>query len=227
MPSVPYFDKNGVRLPSVTSVIGHRKESGGLVHAAWKLGMEGRDYKVEWRSAADVGTMVHALVEAHINGQDAEKLLDPSVPRRPGAPVLTDEAQIQLARDGFRAYRSWLRGSRLEFTDTEVPLVCEEHRFGGCLDAIGKIGGELVLVDFKTGRTYPDHIIQLACYRHLWSTNYPDKPVYEGHLLRFDKDQGVFSHKQIGMQHLDKGWETFLHLLAVYRLDQELAKYAK
>ena len=64
MPTPPqgYFNAAGERIPGTTTIIGRFKESGALVHWAWKLGMEGKDYR-EVR-AADAGTAAHAMMEA-------------------------------------------------------------------------------------------------------------------------------------------------------------------
>ena len=37
----------GQRLPSVTTVLSRFKDSGGLIHWAWSLGKEGKDYREE------------------------------------------------------------------------------------------------------------------------------------------------------------------------------------
>lgn len=229
MPTIPYLLADGSRCPGVTTILGHRKESGGLVHAAWKLGTEGKDYRVEWRSKADVGTMIHAMVEADINGEDPEKLLDPTVPKRPGSCILTDPDQIERARNGFRAYRGWKFGNRVEITETEMHLVSEEYKVGGTPDAVGRIGDspELVLYDWKSGRLYPDHLAQCAAYRAIWNECRPGDPISNAHLLRFDATYGAFTHKQVPSHMLDIGFDVFLHLRSVYESDKVLMSMCK
>ena len=63
MPTQPYFNKAGQRLPSVTTIISRFKESGGLIHWAWNLGREGQDYRQVRDEAADAGTLAHAMIE--------------------------------------------------------------------------------------------------------------------------------------------------------------------
>ena len=63
MPTQPYLLKSGERVPGTTTIIGRFKESGALIHWAWKLGMEGRNYREVRDSAADAGTLAHAMIE--------------------------------------------------------------------------------------------------------------------------------------------------------------------
>jgi hypothetical protein len=72
MPSPPkgYYLKDGkTRVPGVTTIIGKFKESGGLVHWAWDLGMQGIDYRKARDDAANVGTIAHGMVEQWIKGE--------------------------------------------------------------------------------------------------------------------------------------------------------------
>ena len=47
-PKGGYKLEDGTRVPGVTTVAGAYGDKGGLVHAAWKLGSEGKDYRKEW-----------------------------------------------------------------------------------------------------------------------------------------------------------------------------------
>jgi hypothetical protein len=45
------------------------------------------------------------------------------------------------------------------------------------LDAVGMIGNELILLDWKCANAvYADYLYQLAAYGLLWNENYPDHP---------------------------------------------------
>lgn len=69
-PRSGYHLKDGTRVPGTTTIIGRFKESGGLIWWAWDLGMKGLDYRDVRDKAADAGTLVHAMVEAHAAGED-------------------------------------------------------------------------------------------------------------------------------------------------------------
>ena len=227
-PRSGYHLKDGTKVPGTTTIIGRFKDSGGLIHWAYKQGREheslaqrvrheelpedtrvpARLYEVT-EEAADIGTQAHELVEKHINGEH-----------------WLDSDYHEQAVDAFGAYVSWEEQSKLTVVEQEMQLVSEEYRFGGTPDAIGEINGELCLVDWKTSNSvYQDYLIQLAAYRHLWETNHPDKPLTGGfHLCRFAKTHGDFSHHYY--PNLDEAWEAFKHMRALYDIDKQLKKRA-
>lgn len=179
-----YQDSAGNKVPSVTTVIGRFKDSGPLLYWANKVGREqGLTLDQAREPAATAGTMAHELVESHLRGETE--------------PALKGSADvIEKAKAAFATFLKWQKQSSLEFRHVEVPLVSETYRFGGRLDAIGVIGNELVLCDFKTSNSvYVDYTLQLAAYKILWEENYPDHPLIGGfHLLRFAKEEGDFGH---------------------------------
>lgn len=209
-----YKDKAGKRLPSVTTVISRFKESGGLVHWAWSLGIEGKDYRAERDKAADAGTLAHAMVEARLRDEEWS----------PSGPV--DDDILAKAEGGFKAYLAWERMTALKVSYSEVSLVSGEHGFGGTLDAIGEFDSNLVLIDWKTSNSiYQDYLIQLAAYKALWEENYPDHPITGGfHLCRFGKEHGDFAHHFY--PELGDAWEQFLLFRRAYDLDKALKKRA-
>ena len=206
-----YFLKDGVtKVPSVTTVLGRYKESGGLVHWAWSLGKEGKDYRQVRDSAADCGTMAHEAVEAWIRGMEYRWAFT--------APEIT-----KRALKAFDAFIEWADQTQLKVTHTEVPLISEEYRFGGTLDAM-LIRGKRSLGDWKTSnKVYPEHLMQIAAYGILWSENFPNEPIEGGyHLLRFDKEFGDFHHSWWG--ELEAARRGFLLLREAYDIDKELKK---
>jgi hypothetical protein len=107
-----------------------------------------------------------------------------------------------------------------------MPLVSEVYQFGGTPDAIGRVNGELCLLDWKTSNSvYSDYLLQLAAYRVLWEEINPDRPLMGGfHLLRFSKEHGDFAHHFY--RDLSEAWEMFAHHRAAYGLDAALRKRA-
>ena len=177
-----YKDAAGNRVPSVTTIISRFKESGGLLFWANQAGLDGQTLDEARRPAATAGTLAHELVEAHLNQR--------TVPDMTG-----DEEVGAKARAAFATYVQWHAMTKLRVRHTEVSLVSERHKFGGRLDAVGEVGGKLVLVDWKTGGVYADHLLQLAGYKILWEENYPDHPITGGvHLCSFKRETADFSH---------------------------------
>lgn len=211
MPHQVYKTEDGKRVPSVTTIISRFKDSGGLIHWAWKEGVDGRDYRETRDSAADAGTMAHALVEQWIKGETPN--------------IEGPEDIVQKARTSFEAFLEWANQTQLKVTHTELPLVSEKYRFGGCLDAM-LIKGRLALGDWKTSnRIYQDHLIQIAAYGQLWAENFPKQPIEGGyHIIRFAKEHGDFAHHYF--PDLSEAWRAFVLMRELYDIDKSLKKRA-
>lgn len=208
-----YFLADGeTRVPSVTTIIGRFKESGGLIHWAWNLGKEGKDYREVRDKAADAGTMAHAAVDAWVRGKEPEFAGDPDI--------------CEKAQRAYGAFLDWAQQTNLRVTHSEVPLVSERHRYGGTFDAL-LVQNSRAMGDWKSSNAcYPEYLIQVAAYGHLWEENHPDEPITGGfHLLRFDKDHGDYHHHW--WAELDRAWDAFLHLRELYDIDKELKKRVK
>lgn len=205
-----YFLKDGVKVPSVTTVLGRFKESGRLIHWAWDLGKQGKDYREVRDSAADCGTIAHEAVEAFIRQIDF---------------TWPTTGAVDKAKKAYDAFLEWAQQTQLQVTHTEVALISEKHRFGGTLDAM-LIQGKRSLGDWKTSnKVYPEYLMQVGAYGILWEENFPDQPIDGGyHLLRFDKEFGDFHHSWWG--ELESAKRSFLLLREVYELEKELKKRA-
>jgi len=203
MPRIAYADKAGQRVPGVTTVLGSSLgwKTPGLMHWAWKVGSEGKDYREERNKAADAGTLAHACAEAIITGKPL-----PEIPHEHEAKVL----------GAVHAFESWQEQTRLHLVASEVPLVSETHRYGGCLDGVGVLDEVAHLIDFKSSRDlYPDHVCQVAAYRELWNENHPDLPIGSVHILRWG-EMGDFHHHSLSTAQVDAGWRVFLAALTIY-----------
>lgn len=217
-PKLGYYSKDGKRLPSVTTVISRFRDSGALMKWQFKMGFEqgvlcgkGMVYVEDpyaiAKDAANIGTIIHALVDDHVHG-------------RPHSLDGQDERVIS----GYNAYRQWETQTHIKIVATEMQLVSEKHHFGGTPDAIGEIDGKLVLADWKSSSgIYTDHLVQLAAYRMLWDENNPSRPLTGGsHLVRFAKESGDFSHHYF--PDLGEAQEQFLLFRRCYELDKRLQK---
>ena len=207
-----YHTADGKRIPSVTTIIGKFKESGGLIHWAWDLGIQGKDYREVRDNAANAGTLAHTLVEQWINKLPLE--------------IEGDEDTAKKAYNAFNIFLEWARQTKLEVTDTEVALVSERYRYGGTLDAM-LVNGKRSLGDWKTSNSvYGDYLFQLAAYAILWEENNPDKPIEGGfHLMRFAKDFPDFGHHYYA--ELEEAKRGFLLMRELYDIKATLDKRVK
>jgi hypothetical protein len=203
-PKLGYFI-DGVRIPSVTTILSRFKDSGGLIHWAWKLGIEGRDYRKVRDQAADAGTIAHEMVDSFIHNRD----FDPSK---------YDSVLIEIAKPAYSAFLEWAEGCKFTMQETEKQLVSVEYRFGGTRDAI-LINGKRALGDWKTSnRIYPEYLMQLGAYAILDREN--GGSIDGGyHLLKFSKQEKPddpirFAH--FYWSQLDLAEEAFLKARSLY-----------
>lgn len=206
-PRKGYRLESGKRVPSVTTITGRFKDSGGLIHWAWKQGADGIPLDEARNKAADIGSCVHDAVEAFLHDG-------------PPAPHLGRAPDPVKAHAAFDAFREWWGDAQLQILATEVPLVSEEHGFGGTLDAMAvDRKGRLVVLDWKTSNAvYIDMIVQLAAYARLWR-ECRGGDVNAAHLCRFSK-AGSFHHHYY--PDLAPGWEYFRALRSAYDLQADL-----
>jgi hypothetical protein len=203
MPRLIYADKAGTKVPGVTTVLGSSLgwKTPGLVHWAWKLGSEGKDYKAERNKAADAGTLAHACAEAIVTSRDL--------------PEIPDEFR-DAVNGNVSAFRRWLDYTRLRLVASEIPLVSEILKYGGCLDAVGVADEAAQIVDFKSSKDlYPDAIVQVAAYSDLWDENHPDLPIRGWNILRWSPD-GAFHHHSLSADQIAAGRRVFRAALAIY-----------
>ena len=210
-PKGGYALEDGTKVPGVTTVLGGLGwNKNQLMWWAWSQGKDGLDFRSTSQTAADIGTVAHAMVEADINKQDIDLSGYPS-------------EIVAAARPAFAAWRAWAEGASCTIVATEAELVSKEHRFGGCLDAVAFIGGKLQILDFKTSKAvYTDHICQIAAYRQLWNENRPSEQLEPGgYILRIGKDGGFAAHYYT-QEALDDGWMVFLHARELHDLRKRL-----
>jgi hypothetical protein len=210
----PYTLKDGTVVPSVTTVLSRFKESGGLVHWAWKLGTEGKDYREVRDDAASIGTLAHQMVECHIKGE--------TFPLEDKIPVNI----LMPAKNAYQQFVEWSDMTRFKVTHSEIKLVSEKYKYGGTIDS-SLINIKRSLGDWKSSNDiYAEYLIQLAAYGQLWNENFPNDPIVGGyHLIKFNKTDGGFTHKY--WANLDTAWEAFKLMLPLYEIDKTLKKMIK
>lgn len=204
---------DGTRVPGVTTITGRFKDAGGLIHWAWQQGIDGIDYRKTRDAAADVGTITHAWVDDYIH--DRPRSLFAAAP----------EEGLKQAESGLMAFIDWATQVSLEIIETEVPLISEEFRFGGTFDALARVAGRVVLLDWKTSNgVYADYIVQVAAYRQLLKERGTE--VDGAQLCRFGKEFADFHHHSYPNEVLDIAWESFKCFRTAYDLDSKLKKVA-
>jgi hypothetical protein len=227
-PKQGYRNSQGVKIPSVTTVLSRFKDSGALVQWAYKQGREHENlamrnlegpahlYDVTGKAAL-AGTIAHDLIEAHILGLPG---------KRAGRPVCVSVAWekhatapkdvLARAHNAYHQFLAWLDNTKLTITHTEMGLVSERYQFGGTLDAIGRDAqGNICLLDWKSSNAvYDDYLYQLAGYSLLLEEMRPELAPENYHLLRVAKETADFAHHYYG--ELDEEKKIFLAMRKLY-----------
>ena len=232
-----YKTADGVRVPSVTTILGNLNKGDGLLVWANRLGLEGKTLEDGRRTAMDAGSLAHALIEADSTGEL----------------VATQDIQAEILTPALRAlqtFREWKEMVGYRVLASEVALVSEKHRYGGMLDAIAFVERPkpaFLISDWKTGAIYLEHYAQVAAYgalvREAWDSNREAfgptvlaslqaagfAGVLDGALLlRLGKEDGSFDHhyRPADSQTLVQAWKLFLLLRQVHDTNQALKKVA-
>jgi len=203
-----YRTADGTRVPSVTTVL-HELAKPALIHWAWGLGIKGIDYRVYRDELADVGTLAHSLIMAHLKKE---------------TPSLDDysQNQIDLAENSFLKFLEWERQHSLEPIALERPMVSEIFKFGGTPDYFGLVDGILTILDFKTGKEiYEDYWYQIGGYDILVKETFSIEEIAGYRILNIGRDESEnFEEKQ--KLSVSRERDLFLAALRIYELKKEI-----
>lgn len=154
--------------------------------------------KRDYEKAGDIGTRVHAAIEAYFKHE-----------------IIVIDKEIDIP---YNAFIDWVNKN-------DVTCLLSEHTvyskigYAGTLDFIGTINGKKYLVDFKSSKGFwPEMPMQLAAYQYAHEEMTGEKMGGVG-ILRLDKESGMPEWKEVGMDKLSHYMDKFLTLLAYFELD--------
>lgn len=166
-----------------------------------------KQHSIKKQKAADVGTQVHAWVEAFIKAKSKKDW--PEVPKEP------------QVFNGITAFLKWVDEYEVEFKSSEKLIYSKKYKYAGIMDAEAVIKRKLCVVDFKTGKAiYPEMRFQVAAYQA--AVEEESGKEYSGNkwLVRFDKETGEPEPKEFAEQ--DKDFKAFINTLELRRRLKEL-----
>lgn len=201
-----YKLSDGTRVPGATTITGLLNKP-HLVRWANKLGLEGIDSSKYTDEAAQVGTLAHALVQAHLQGET----LDTS---------MFSPTQVDLAENAVLSYLEWESRHKIEPIMLEKPMVSEKLRYGGTLDCYCMLDGIPTLIDFKTGKAiYDEYFVQTSAYKNLLLELC--LPVERVQILRIGRDE-TEGFEERAITSTDRYFQIFTNLLDIYYIKKEL-----
>jgi len=199
---IRYKNAEGKLVPGTTTVTGLLAKPQLIVWAN-RLGLNGIDSTRFVDDKADIGTLAHQLITDRLLGSKTD----------------TDDyskKQIDAAENAVISYYEWEKNHEIEPIIIEQPLVSEKYQYGGTPDIYAVVDKEFELLDLKTGGgIYEEMVIQLAAYKHLHEEQ--GHTIKRTRIIRIgrDEDEGFEIRTYTD---LEKYWQIFEHLLAVYYL---------
>lgn len=200
------YKVEGIKVPSVTTILGRYKNSTGLIIWSNKLGLEGKSYHAELNKAGDIGTALHELAELHIKGDYYE---------------LPEDSIVQ---ECFNKFKDWWSEQNYEVNFTEKSFCCRKYKYGGTADLL--VNGDTI-IDFKTSKAvYDDHLVQMSAYRYMIEEQ-DGIEINKGILARFGKETDDFEIREFSKSDLNKGFKYFKVLREAFDLDKQVSKLTR
>jgi hypothetical protein len=215
-----FWDDKGNHIESVSGITGILDKSQALM--AWAVNQMGyyllqtggeineqiidkakKEYRNIKQEAADIGEEIHKWISEWILGKK------PEMPEE-------DEKVI----NGITAFLKFQKENKIKWLESERAVYSKKYGYAGILDAVGKSGKSLLLVDFKSSNgVYPEMRFQVAGYCIAWEEENKkkiDKPM----LIRLGKDTGEF--EIIELPEIDKDKKAFLACLEIKKRLREI-----
>ncbi len=178
--------------PSVTTILEVYPK--GYGYDEW-LKSVGFNAEIIMTKAGDQGSVIHNMIDKYLNGEVIKWINDEGK----GLYTLT-EWQM------FSRFVEFWEMCKPEIFVHEFALVSDTLRFGGTIDFIGKINGEMYLVDWKSSNyIHKTHELQISAYATMWNEFNPKHKIDKTAILWLNAStRGV--DKQ-GKKIQGKGWQ--------------------
>jgi hypothetical protein len=215
------IDRDGIRIPSVTQVIGCLDKP-ALYSWYGKYGNE--ECNRIKNESAEFGTAVHNLIDEHVAKKPHQTYLYP------------DSMNVEMVMKCAKNFAEWYDNSGLEVisAEPEDAAISKRYNFQGTWDFFGRRKGYpfILPADWKTSnQIYPTVGLQLAAYAQLfgeqqgWSDEEIFKKIPNGIGVRIDKKTAkVYEHTFDGLRFY---FDVFKHLLHVYEFHTNTGAWAK
>lgn len=202
-----YRVADGTRVPGVTTVLGVLAKP-ALIAWANQMGLQGIDTRKYVDRLAEIGTLAHYWIECIL------RKVEPDL-------STWSKEQVDLAQNSVLKFLAWMDGHEIEVVGTELQLVSEQYCYGGTVDVVARVDGELEVVDIKTAKAiYEDMMYQVAAYWQLAREN--GQAVDAIRIVQAGRtaDEG-FTVRHASGDELARYWRVFQCALDLYRALQE------
>lgn len=205
-----YWDKYRFEdkfVPRVTEILSAMLHEDYLMKWSNAMGFKRKKYESILQDSANIGTLTHNAIENYL-------LYNTELGNH-------YDKRVENCFGSFMKWWNIISENDFKIIAIEKQLVCEY--FGGTLDLLIEINGEVFLVDFKTS-TYPrnyKYVLQLAAYRYMLREYYninTDGCIILGlNKTKIEFDEILFHFKKYTDNYLfDIAEQEFLALVYAY-----------
>jgi hypothetical protein len=199
--------------PGVTTILGVVDR--GEQYKKW-LQSNGFNADVLGKQAMEQGSHVHEAIQDFLLGREIRWATDK------GDRLYTRNEWILISRfiDFYTAFKP-------QTLEVEKILVSDKLCYGSQIDYACMLNGERWLIDHKTGNFYDSSNMQLAALGQLWDEYFPQEKIQRygimhlesTHRGRDSKGKSIQGKgwKLIECENVDKEWEDFKHVHAIWR----------
>ncbi len=201
-----YTTSRGEPCVGVTTVLGVMNKP-QLVNWANRLGLDGYDVTKWVDGLANIGTLIHYLIECDINGAVPD--LNNYTPN-----------EVKTATEAFTKWVEWRGRNRFALIGSELQIVSDSLKVGGTCDIYAMVNDKATVLDIKTSKAcYSEQRTQVVAYKNLLVEN--GKTVDECRIIRIGRSESEgFDDILIGAEKLH--WSRFLACLELYRCNKNL-----
>lgn len=221
VPHHVYKTRDGVRVPSVTTIIGGNLGWGKDMLMGWsrKLALAGTDPNEVRDKAGRIGTATHKQIEWFELCANDSLLTPPDRDTLMGQVPGLQEDELDGALMGLEKYKDWKAKHEVTVVSTEEALVSEVHKYGGTIDMVAVVDGVESLVDFKTsGHMSAEMRIQVAAYRYLYAEVHG--PLLRPLILHLGKPASPWAEYPLPETEVE--WKLFLMLREIHETKKHL-----
>ena len=156
----------------------------------------------ESEKGKEIGSILHDAFQSHIELQEVK--VDTIYP---------DE--VTHALKGFMLFKKEHPEIKLE--KAEIQMVSDTYKINGTLDVLGKVGDEMVIVDWKNSKcgkksapvVYPEYLYQIAGYSMMYEDLFKEQ-INHAYAVVFAKDAVAYSIQKIGRDEIVEHFENII-----------------
>jgi hypothetical protein len=135
--------------------------------------------------AANIGTEVHAVVEASLKGKPLPRI------------------STEQAMSACNAFMDWRQKADIRPIANEQILFSKQWWYAGTADIIANIDGQLTIADIKTSSgIYPEMFMQIGAYTAALEEMRPEMQIQQWMIVRLDKKTGQLEVGRMARQQI-------------------------